>query len=242
MASERDSRRGRARRLKAAGPRASSPQKRKKAAPPASMRNEILDTALELFARDGFDGASLLEIAERARTKHPTVLYHFTSKERLWQAAVDYAFEDQARSLRAIAEAARDLDPLQTLKVMLRATMRFAQRHPAHVAIILDECRKQSERFDWLIERHLRSLHRQVEAVGALAVAAGEIKSIPPAHLGMIMLGGMMMFFTLGPLVRRLYAVDPATDEAASAHADWFVETIFKGIERPSPTPQEERT
>lgn len=219
----------------APGQGALPPPGRDRRAQSASTRNEILEAALKHFARDGFEGASLLTIAERARTKHPTVLYHFSSKERLWQAAVDYAFEDQAKSLQAISEAARDLDPLQTMKVMLRATISFAQRYPSHSAIILHECNKQTPRLDWLIERHLAPLHRRVEEVGALAVAAGRMKPVPPAHLAMIMLGGMTLFFSLRPLVRRLYDVDPATDEAALAHADWFIETMFNGIENRTP-------
>ena len=196
------------------------------------MRNEILEAALELFALEGFEGASLPRIAEAARTRHPNVLYHFSTKERLWHAAVDHAFSALRMSTESIVAASQDLPPLQTLKVMLRATVRFAQRHPSHHAIILHECRKESRRFEWLLERHLKPFHRQMEAVGAAAVADGSMKPVPTAHITMILVGAITTFFTCKPLVQRLYKVDPTAEEAAAAHADWLIETIFRGLER----------
>jgi len=46
-------------------------------------RQRIIDTALELFAKKGYDAVSTLEIATAAGITKPTMYYYFGSKEGL---------------------------------------------------------------------------------------------------------------------------------------------------------------
>ena len=66
------------------------------AAPIQSVKNQvkvdILDNALNLFAKKGFDGASTREIADAAGVTHALIKYHFGSKEELWKEAVNQLF------------------------------------------------------------------------------------------------------------------------------------------------------
>jgi AcrR family transcriptional regulator len=52
-------------------------------------RQEILDTALELFADQGYDKTSLREIAERVGVTKAALYYHFRSKEDILVALVE---------------------------------------------------------------------------------------------------------------------------------------------------------
>jgi len=53
-------------------------------------RRRILETALELFATDGFEGASTRTLAERAGVNLPAIQYYFGSKEGLYRAVVEH--------------------------------------------------------------------------------------------------------------------------------------------------------
>ena len=55
----------------------------------AARRQEILDTALEVFAQQGFRGGSLREIADRVGLSQAGVLHHFDSKEALLTAVLE---------------------------------------------------------------------------------------------------------------------------------------------------------
>jgi TetR/AcrR family transcriptional regulator len=57
-----------------------------------TSRDEIRATALQAFARDGYVGTSLQNIADAAGTSKSTVLYHFASKEALLEAALEPAY------------------------------------------------------------------------------------------------------------------------------------------------------
>jgi AcrR family transcriptional regulator len=52
-------------------------------------RRRILETALELFGTDGFEGTSTRTLADRAGVNLPAIQYYFGSKEGLYRAVVD---------------------------------------------------------------------------------------------------------------------------------------------------------
>jgi AcrR family transcriptional regulator len=56
------------------------------AAQPDTMRERILDVALELFIQNGYDGTSLREVAERLGVTKAALYYHFASKDDILMA------------------------------------------------------------------------------------------------------------------------------------------------------------
>lgn len=57
-------------------------------------RNNLLEAASRVFARQGYDAASVEEIAFEAGIGKPTVYRYFPSKEALFEAAFGYALDD----------------------------------------------------------------------------------------------------------------------------------------------------
>jgi AcrR family transcriptional regulator len=53
-------------------------------------RQQIMDTALGLFAEKGFEGASIRDIAEKAAVNVAMVNYYFGTKEKLFEQIVEY--------------------------------------------------------------------------------------------------------------------------------------------------------
>ena len=52
--------------------------------------NMLLETALQSFGENGYDGASVREIAHRLAVSHNLIPQRFGSKEAMWYAAVDH--------------------------------------------------------------------------------------------------------------------------------------------------------
>ena len=59
---------------------------------PERTRQEILDVALSEFARNGYAGARVDEIAARTRTTKRMLYYYFTNKEQLYIAVLEKAY------------------------------------------------------------------------------------------------------------------------------------------------------
>src|ERR1700722_4589274 len=66
-------------------------------------RRRILETAFELFASDGFEGASTRTLAERAGVNLPAIQYYFGSKEGLYSAVVELITEQIEARVAPIA-------------------------------------------------------------------------------------------------------------------------------------------
>ncbi|GGA64527.1 hypothetical protein GCM10011490_13960 [Pseudoclavibacter endophyticus] len=64
---------------------------------------ELRRAALELFARDGYDATSLQDIADRVGYTKANVLYHFGSKQALFEAAVAPIIEEFDTLVRDLA-------------------------------------------------------------------------------------------------------------------------------------------
>lgn len=69
-----------------------------------STRQRIVDVAIELFARGGYEGTSVLSIAERVGISDAGVLYHFSTKRELFLAVVDVFAAAQADEFATLIE------------------------------------------------------------------------------------------------------------------------------------------
>ena len=55
-------------------------------------RQRILDAAAQEFSRKGFDGATILGIAQRAKVSKQLATHHFGTKEKLFEQVLDLKF------------------------------------------------------------------------------------------------------------------------------------------------------
>ena len=70
-------------------------------------RRRILDTAIEAFAIDGYEGVSTRRLAERAGVNLPAIQYYFGSKEGLYRAAIGHIIRQIEERMAPIAERVR---------------------------------------------------------------------------------------------------------------------------------------
>ncbi len=68
----------------------------------SARREQLLDVALQVFARQGYHGSSMNDVADAAGVTKPVVYQHFDSKRDLYLALLD---EVGARMLTAISKA-----------------------------------------------------------------------------------------------------------------------------------------
>jgi AcrR family transcriptional regulator len=197
----------------------------------ASAPELLLEAALEAFARHGFDGVSLSEIARDAGAAQPLIHHYFGSKRGLWEAAADLAFRELGAAFEEARTELEGLDVIATLKVLLRRYVLFTARRPEVHLILAREAAVDGERLEWLIDRHVEPLQRAVEELLAEAQTQGRIKPIPLPQLVQILNGAVAVFLCSGPLMERLYGIDPRSREEVTGHVDALIEVIFHGIE-----------
>ena len=83
---------------------------------------EILQMALEAFARHGYDSMSLRSLNTELGLAHGTINQRFKSKEQLYFAAVDHAFATFIVEIERVqAQRPKPVTPFDELTEMVRA-------------------------------------------------------------------------------------------------------------------------
>jgi AcrR family transcriptional regulator len=91
---------------------------------PTERRREIVDAAVDVFGRHGFDAATIADIARKAGVSTGTVVHYFGSKGGLFEAAMHERFLEQVESLEAVMASHRG-----SSRELLRAVLTQAWKH-----------------------------------------------------------------------------------------------------------------
>lgn len=124
---------------------------------PEEIDAAILDTAAEVFARHGYDGTSVQQVADAVGYSKTGLLRRFPSKQALYDAVVDQVAE---KLERLVADAAAGRVDRSSI-VRAAASLCFA--HPGAVLLMLEALRAatdlpSAERLDGLARRLIDDL------------------------------------------------------------------------------------
>jgi TetR/AcrR family transcriptional regulator len=172
-----------------------------------SSQARILDAARGEFAQRGFPAARLQDIAERAGLTHPTLLYHFGSKERLYAAVIEQAMEDWAAMTSAAVAAAPP--GFARLAALVDAGLEFFAGHHDFVVIWRREAIEGGGRLEAAMVEHLRPFFDRAVAFLRGEVAAGRLREHDPVELMQLLYGAVMTYFSDAGFRARLLDVDP---------------------------------
>ncbi|NNE72715.1 MAG: TetR/AcrR family transcriptional regulator [Acidimicrobiales bacterium] len=96
-------------------------------------RSQLIDIGRRVFAEKGYDGASVEEIAERAKISKPVVYEHFGGKEGLYAVVVDREME---YVIDQIGEAISQGEPRERLEGAVLAFLEYVKDRPDGFAVL----------------------------------------------------------------------------------------------------------
>lgn len=113
-------------------------------------RRELLDTAAEVFAAQGYNATTVRKIADAAGMLAGSLYYHFDSKESMLDEILSAFLTELWDGYDTVLAAG--LDPRQTIEALVTESFREIDRHRAAVAIYQKESRTLSAqpRFHYL--------------------------------------------------------------------------------------------
>jgi AcrR family transcriptional regulator len=189
-----------------------------------ATRERIVEAALEAFAEKGFGGASTRDIAQRAGTNQGLITYHFRSKDQLWRAAADRIFGMLAKRMTEELTALEAADPRELAREAIRRYVRFAAAHPELFRLMVDEGKNSERRMKWLVDTHLKPRYEQFMRPLGARIGAFDEAQLPYAYY--VLAGAGSLIFAVAPECRRLTGLDPETEEAARAHAEFVARLL----------------
>ena len=140
----------------------------------AGTRARILNVATREFANKGFEGAKTDDIADRARINKRMIYHYFSSKEQLYLAVLEAAY-DRARSSEQRLDLDR-LEPLEALARFVEFTFDSFVRDRTFINLLATENRQRAK----VLKKSLRvnTMNSPVIAAIARILTAGEEKGV----------------------------------------------------------------
>lgn len=176
-----------------------------------TSQGRILEAARGEFATRGFPAARLQDIAERAGLTHPTLLYHFGSKERLYAAVIDEAMQDWAAvTSRAVLIAPGGFDRVAAL---IDAGLQFFASHHDFVVIWRREAIEGGGRLEAAMAEHMRPFLDRAVAFMHGEIREGRLRPHDPIELMQLVYGAVSTYFSDAGFRSRLVDEDPLSPE-----------------------------
>src|SRR5215470_1094109 len=105
----------------------------------SDRRNQLLDAALEVFARKGFEGTTTKEVAAAAGVTEAIIFRHFPTKQALYTAVLDYKvqspeFQEPLEQIKATM--ARNEDE-EVVRLIARAILQSYRKDPRYERVLL---------------------------------------------------------------------------------------------------------
>jgi TetR/AcrR family transcriptional regulator len=190
--------------------------------------DRILEAARGEFALRGFGGARLQDIAEHAGLTHPTLLYHFGTKERLYAAVIEQAMQDWAAMTSAAISGGVGFDSVAAL---VDAGFAFFAGHHDFVVIWRREAIEGGGRLEQAMADHMRPFLDRAVAFLRREVAAGRLREHDPVELMQLVYGAVMTFFSDAAFRARLLDEDPLGDGPRDRFRDALTATLRGALE-----------
>lgn len=207
---------------------ATSTPKRPRHPARGGARARLIREAQRSLQANTFDAEALSAFAARAGMSQPLFHYHFESREDLWRAAVEDAFEPVQSVLKNGFGELKGLDPARRLELLVRRLVHFSAAQPVVAAVVVAETMRKGPRLEWLVENHLAPLHRVFDGALAEGVAQGALRPLDAVHVTQSLILAGAGFFACAPLTQALYAVD--AQARVEAHADALVSIFLHGL------------
>jgi len=155
----------------------------------------ILKAGRDVFLRDGYSRAAVSDIARDANVSTATLYKHFRSKEELFDAVLQEAYE--ADESDSIAEGA-DTEDLIVAYCMRVLQSQYERRVHALLRIIIAEVPKAPQRARHLYENFVTPRHVASAQALERLVALGKLKP-HDTYYGACFLGGVMKEYLVWP-------------------------------------------
>jgi AcrR family transcriptional regulator len=184
----------------------------------------LLDRAIEMFSRQGYDGVSVRSIEEQAGVNRGLVAYHFKDKATLWRHSVDRLFASMRRSIREASESVNQEDELA--EALARAFVRYSAQRPALNRLMLQESLQASWRVEYLVEQQIKpmldSLQRDAPEASERVWGRGD------PHRYYAFIGAAAFVFSAAEECKLLFGVSPTDEAFIERHVAMVLRTLIR--------------
>lgn len=151
-----------------------------------STRSRILDTALELFAKHGYEGTTTKDLASKAGVAEGTIFRHFKNKKAI---LVEVATEGWVELLTELLTELSEMANYRAIATMMRRRMLNIRHNSALMKVCFIEAQYHPELKERIQEEIISKMTGVAEAFFETAMERGVYRPMNPTILAHVFLG-----------------------------------------------------
>ncbi|MDT7906568.1 MAG: TetR/AcrR family transcriptional regulator [Candidatus Calescibacterium sp.] len=190
-------------------------------------REKILKVATKLFAKYGFAGTSMDEIAERVGIRKASLYHHFSSKQEIYEELIERVF---AEIIKIFQVSFSSGDILKDAENFISKIMNFILQNEDYVKILLRE----------LLDENLPVKQFALEYVPKILSFGSEIlergrkegifkENVDPIQLSITLTGAIIIYFVFRPVIEP-FIKSPFSKKAIAERVKHISDVILYGI------------
>ena len=198
-------------------------------APPVDRRRQILDAAVRVFARQGFNACRVSDIAREANVAYGLVYHYFDSKDEVLN---ELFVERWSLLLQAIEEIdSRPVAPREKLDAVAGFIIDSYRHDPELMKVIIIEVTRAANSFTRTHLPEIRQAYDLIAKIVRDAQSAGVFRAdVDPDFASMWFYGAIEQLLT-----GWVFEIIPHGDGDFERARTMVVETICGGLERDAP-------
>lgn len=186
----------------------------------------ILGAGERVFARAGFNGATVAAIAEEAGLPKANLHYYFGSKLELYRAVLARTLHDWLVPLDGLRP---DADPRVALETYIRAKMAMSAQRPDASRVFANELLHGAAVVGELMRGELRTMVRRKAAVIDGWIAAQRMAPVDSTHLFFTIWAATQTYADFDVQVRAVLGRDVLTPRDHERATEHVVSLILRG-------------
>jgi len=128
-----------------------------------NKKQDIIQAATLLFAAQGFDGTTTLQISKKARITEPVIYYHFTGKDELFTGIISDTFTRYYEHLDGLPQKTRT--EFEKIANLIALHLDIVEEMPDQIYLAASACPARLKDPDGVCCRNIETMHRGVSKI-----------------------------------------------------------------------------
>lgn len=192
-------------------------------------RQSMLLLAFDAFAKQGFDGVTMRDLAATCNLSNTALHNYFGTKEALWREAANTVCAPILTQLLAQIVTTNALP--ETLRALFVESLRLVTSQRLVLTFMFREGELDNARGEYLRTHFTQPFFARLNPLLAEGRANGVLADVPAAGVNALT-SGLMRFMLMPGVLNDVLAPHLATENSTDAFIDAMVETLLHGILR----------
>ena len=193
-----------------------------------ATKASIMQNAMMLFAKNGYDATTAEEIAKECGVNKAMIFYYYKNKAGLYSAVMSHALE--AIHEEVIASEKCCVSPLADLEAFIKTYAKYCDKHPYLPSLILRELSDSGAHLPEMMFESLRKLFTLLSSILKEGEAQGIFHNVTPMIIHFMIVGTINLLITTKSLRTNAVTINEELDTCSDCDIDEISDYIFTKI------------